>query len=501
MNEKMKVNNIKGKLIGFYQAKKRLVWIGGAVLLILAAVLVIFLLREDEVLENVQYARVVRGSITESIEEVGYVEAQPSTVITWQAGGIVGEFDLQIGDQVKKDNVLMELELSSWPNESLEAKTSLLDAQVELENMIIADSDFQTTLQTLSDAEWNLIDKKADRDAWNYGGSSDERIDSVRTHYDETEKVKWELEAEYEALRKTLDEDDPALVEAFEALQDAVDERYIYLRALNQILMHPYTIEVETDFIEYEQAKDAVEQARAEYNRLVDNSQEVEAAKANVQAFQNTVNMAKIIAPFDGTVTEISTMPGEMITNGTRAVQIDNLENLVVNVDVSEIEISKVEIGHPVVITFDALPYQEFSGSVSGVSSAGTDDSGTVEFHVIVTIEDADESVKPGFTAVVSIITSQTEDVLLVPNQALMDKKGNNIVMVSGQDGVPIPVRVEVGTSSEAFTEIISGDIEEGDQLKVVVNVSEDVFGGGFGMMGGMRQITGGGDGRPPDRE
>ena len=495
----MNVNNIKEKLIDFYKEKKRLVWIGGAVLLILAAVLVIFFTRKNPDEEKVQYVLVSRGSIMESIGEVGYVEAQPSAVITWQAGGIVGEFDLQIGDQVKKDDVLMELELSSWPNESLQAKTSLLDAQVELETMISADSDFQTALQTLSDAEWNLIDKKADRDAWNYGGSSDERIDSVRAHYDETERVRWELEAEYDALRKTLDEDDPALIEAFEALQDAVDERYIYLRALNQILMHPYTIEVETDFIEYEQAKDAVEQARAEFNRLVDNSQEVEAAEANVQAFQNTVNMAKIIAPFDGTVTEISTLPGEMITSGTRAVQIDNLDNLVVKVDVSEIDISKVEIGYPVVVTLDALPYQEFRGSVSGVSSAGTDDSGTVEFHVVVTIEDADESVKPGFTAVASIITSQVDDTLLVPSKALSGKNGRNMVMAVSEDDNTKKVMVEVGASSEAFTEIISGDIEEGDQLVVVVNASEDMFGGGFGMMGGMRQINRGGGSRPPD--
>ncbi len=410
----MDMKKTKEKLINMYQASKRLVWIGGVALLILVAILVVFTSRGNTIEENVQYVQVNRGSITESIGEVGNVESQPSAVITWQSSGVVGEFALNVGDQVKKDDVLMELELSSWSNESLQAKSDLLDAHIMLENLISTDSDFQIALQTLSDAEWTLIDKRADRDAWNYGGSSDERIDAVRAYFDASEHTLWVLEAEYEALRKTLNEDDPALIEAYEAVQAAELERDSYLRAMNQILGINYGhLNVETDFIEYEQAKAAVELARSAYNRLLDNTQEIAAAEASVQAFQNRVDMAKIIAPFDGTVTEISTRPGEMIQSGTLAVQLDDLDNLVVNVNVSEIDISKVEIGHPVVITFDALPYKEYSGFVSGISSAGKDESGTVEFRVTVTIGDADESVKPGFTAVVSIITSQAEDVLL----------------------------------------------------------------------------------------
>jgi HlyD family secretion protein len=497
----MDMNNIKEKLVDFYQAKKRLVWIGSGVLLILAAAIVIFIPRSNTVAENIQVVQVSRGSIIESISEVGNVEAQPSAIITWQSSGVVGEFDLQVGDHVKKDDLLIELELSSWSNESLQAQSALLDARIALENLLSADSDFQTALQTLSDAEWTLIDKKADRDAWNYGGSSDERIDAVLANYESAKHAMWVLESDYEALRKILDEDDPALIEAYETIQATDLERDSYLRALNQILGHPYDLDVETDFIEYDQARAAVGHARAAYKRLLDNSQEIAAAEANVLALQNMINMAKIIAPFDGTVTEISIRPGEMIQSGARAVQLDDLDNLVVNVDVSEIDISKVEIGHPVVITFDALPYREFSGFVSGISSAGMDKSGTVEFRVTVTIEDADESVKTGFTAVVSIITSQTEDVLLVPNQALRNINGNNSVVVLGENGDPMPVRVEVGASSEAFTEIISEDIAEGNQLIVVTESIGSGFGGGFGIMGGMRQVTGGGGGKPSDQQ
>ena len=188
-------------MIDFYQVKKHLVWIGGGILLVAAAALVIFIPRGTTATENTQYAQVSRGSITESIGEVGYVEAQPSAVITWHSDGVVGEFDLQVGDQVIKNDVLVELELSSWSNESLQAQSALLDAQIALENILGADSDFQTALQTLTDAEWTLRDKKEDRDAWNYGGSSDERIDAVLANYESAKQAMWVLEADYEALR------------------------------------------------------------------------------------------------------------------------------------------------------------------------------------------------------------------------------------------------------------------------------------------------------------
>ena len=49
-----------------------------------------------------------------------------------------------------------------------------------------------------------------------------------------------------------------------------------------------------------------MEQARNAYNRYLDQSEEIAAAEANVQALQNTIDQARIVAPFAGTITEIS---------------------------------------------------------------------------------------------------------------------------------------------------------------------------------------------------
>ena len=486
----------KGK--DFYDSRRKWVWIGAGVLAAgLVAAILIPTGTADIADEDIQYAQVMRGSIMESIGEVGFVEAEPSAAVTWKSGGIIADYSVAVGDYVEKDQVLLELEFSSWPNASLEAQADLLDAQLDLENLITADTDFQAALLAVTDAEWALRDKKEDRDAWNWAQSPDERIDAVRASYLASVQDYWVAEAEYETKRVALDEGDPNLKAAFDALQAADLERDKLLRALNQILGHSYDNDVETDFIEYDQALDDLLLARMDYERQLDNSQEIAAAKARVQALENTVNNARILAPFDGTVTYIAYLPGENAESGEVAIQIDDLDNLVVNTTITEVDIAKIAIGQDVIVAFDAIPYKEYSGVVTRIASAGNNSSGTIEFNVSVTITNPDMGIKPGFSADISIITGQAENALLVPNEALLGQNGNYRVMIvrDGQD--PMPVPVQIGASSDAYTEIISGDIYEEDQLMIITNLSgSQSRGSGLGLMGGMGQVTGvGGNG------
>ena len=131
---------------------------------------------------------------------------------------------------------------------------------------------------------------------------------------------------------------------------------------LNYLLGTYYSYAADTDFILYDQAEAAVEEARIDYNRYLDQTDEIAAAEANVQALENTINQSRIIAPFDGTVTDISAVSGQRVSSGDTAVRIDNLDNLVVEVAVSEVDINKVSEGQKAVVTFDALPEKEYEG-------------------------------------------------------------------------------------------------------------------------------------------
>ena len=194
-------------------------------------------------------------------------------------------------------------------------------------------------------------------------------------------------------------------------------------------------------------------------------------------------------------MTDISAVSGQRVSSGDTAVRIDNLDNLVVEVAVSEVDINKVSEGQKAVVTFDALPEKEYEGEVNSISAAGSDDSGVVEFNVTVKVLNADADVKPGFTSVVSIITSSIENALLVPNGAVVSRDGSSAVILVGSDNSTTIVPVETGASSDTFTEIVSGEIAEGNTLAVYATSSDNQFMmGGFGVMGGA-------GGPPPEGE
>lgn len=478
------------KVQEFYKTRKKWVLIGAGALVVIIIGGVFLASRSTSAKEQttVQYAEVTKGSLTESIDVVGTLEAQPMVELGWESSGIVSPFDLATGSKVTKGQVLLSLEESSLSSSILQAQSDLLDAEAALDNLKVANSDLFTAAQTLADAEYTLRTYKTNRDHWNYKGSSWDAIDAARQSYYAAKQVVWEKDAAYKALFN-LDGKDPKRVAAYKAYQDAVEASEKALRGVNNLLGVYYTYAVETDFINYESALAAVEEARIDYNRYLDQTDEIAAAEANVQALQNTINQAHIVAPFDGTITSISAVTGEKVASGDTALRIDNLGNLVVEVAVSEVDINKVSIGQKAVVTFDALPDKEYEGEVTNIASAGSDDSGVVEFSVKVKVLNADEAVKPGFTAVVSVITSQVQDALLVPNGAVVSRDGSSAVVKVDASGSTSIVPVKTGASSDVYTQITSGEIAEGDTLAVYSADSS----GNFPMMGGFGMMVGGG--------
>lgn len=474
-------------------------WFGigaGALALMITAVVLFFPGNSDAGQTQVVYVEAMTGNISETIDVIGSLRAVPSITLAWESGGIVSPYSLQTGDRVEKDQVLMALNDSSVSATILQAQTDLLAAKTTLENLLVSNTNLHTAAQELADLEYSLKKYRTDRNYWNFKGTSWDVIESARADYNAAEQVRWEKEAAYNAL-SDLDTDDPARVSAYEVLKEATQESDNYRRWLSNHLGVYYSHSVETDFIEYDIALGEVQQARNAYNRYIDQSDEISAAEAQVQALQNTIDQARIVAPFAGTVTEINAVSGELVSSGDTAVRIDNLDHLMVDVYISEIDINKVAIGQRAILTFDALPNKEFQGIIESISSVGTDDNGVVEFRVQVALVDTDPSVLPGFTAVVSIITSEQADALLVPTQAIQTSNGQPVVKKTNADGSIQIIAVELGAVSDQYTQIVGGEITTGDVLEVTITSQTTT--GGLPMDGSMmrqfNQVTGNGGG------
>lgn len=451
--------------------RKKLIWIisGLAILAAVSFAVLPALANGSTGQSTAQTAQVERGSITETVDALGAVSAEPTALLTWESGGIVSAYNLKVGDQMEKGDVLLGLEESSKSVDILQAQTSMLEAQAELDKLLAADTNYQNALKEVTYQEIILKNKYSQRHEFYSTEVSDERVDAVRANYTKARQEVWELEAEYEKVRK-LDEKDPQRVAAYDALQAGILKRDSLLRALSQILGTPFGFRAESYFNAYDQQVALVAETRATYERNLSSSEEISAARAKVQVLQNTINQASVIAPFSGTVTEISAVTGEQVSTGDTALQLDDLSKLTVDLDISQMEINDIQLGQSAELTFSAIPNRTYSGTVMKISEAGTDNDGVISFSVRVALADADKLVKPGFTVTVNIITNQVDDVLLVPNTAIQyDADGAAYVMAAGDLGGFTPVPIETGARSDVYTELKSGDLKEGDRLAVVL--------------------------------
>jgi len=191
--------------------------------------------------------------------------------------------------------------------------------------------------------------------------------------------------------------------------------------------------------------------------------------------------LARVTSPFAGIVTEAYPLQGDLVSAGTTAFRIDDLSSLLVDVEVSEVDINNVSVGQPVTLTFDAILGNTYNGEVVEVAQTGTVSAGVVNFKVTVRITDADSLVKPGMTAAVNITVKELNDVLLVPNRAVRLSDGDRVIYLL-QDNAPVKTTIRLGSSSDTMSVLLSGDVKEGDS--VILNPPTDFMGPGGGPFG-----------------
>ena len=385
-----------------------------------------------------------RGTLTATIGATGTVRARQTAVLIWQAAGTVDTVNVKVGDNIPEDFVMALLKKESLPQSIIAAEADLADAQKTLDDLLNSDTALAEAVIALRDAEEAYV--KADNYLHYLENSRRIPQTSVRTFLIRTPRG-------FEYRTKTKNFKGPA--------------------------PEDWIIEAENDLA---LKKANFDEAQRTFDRLTSgNTSEIAAAQARVEAAQATKNLARVIAPFAGTVTESLTLPGDQVGAGETAFRLDNLSSLLVDVKISEVDINNVSIGQPVTLTFDAILGKEYHGEIVEVTQAGTVDQGVVNFTVTVELTDPDAMVKPGMTAGVNIVVEELKNVLLVPNRAVRLVDGERVVYVL-VDGEPVTKEVRLGSSSDTMSIVASGDVAEGDQiiLNPPVEFGPGRPGGGF---------------------
>jgi len=416
----------------------------GLLVVVLIASAFIFVRRSNaNTNSQFQTAKAERGNLTATIGATGTVRARQSAVLVWQAAGTVDTVNVKVGDNIPADFVMAYLAKTSLPQTVIMAEADLADAKKSLDELMSSDTARAQAVIDLKVAQ-EAYDKAANY--LHYLQNSKKVPQSETRLFLETKRNTWMY------LYKTKTFRGPA------------PEEWI-IDATNDLAL------------KQSQLKDA----QREFDRLNNgNMQDILAAQARVDAAQATLNLARVISPFAGTVTESYPLPGDQVSPETTAFRLDNLSSLLVDVKVSEVDINNVTIGQPVSLTFDAILGKEYHGKVVDVTQAGTADQGVVNFTVTVEVTDADPMVKPGMTAAVNVVVKEMQNVLLIPNRTVRVVNGQRVVYVL-VDGKAVQKDITLGSSSDTMSVLASGDVKEGDP--VILNPPDQ--GGRGGPFGG----------------
>jgi HlyD family secretion protein len=133
----------------------------------------------------------------------------------------------------------------------------------------------------------------------------------------------------------------------------------------------------------------------------------VQQAQASVESAQAKLAQGTLTAPFDGTVTLLSIIPGEFVAADQAVITLATLDKLQVETsDLSERDITNVHIGDPANVFIEALN-KNISGKVIRISPRADTVGGDVVFKVTIAPDEQPEGLLWGMTAEVEILSGE----------------------------------------------------------------------------------------------
>jgi HlyD family secretion protein len=237
---------------------------------------------------------------------------------------------------------------------------------------------------------------------------------------------------------------------------------------------------------DYDRAKASYDTARARFYaataqlRVLEQGSNVESLDEGIEITEQdrqeieketreAIASMTLISPISGIVLSQDTDKGSAVIplssayGGTVIMIIADVSEKHFRGDVDEADIGKVHLGLPARIFVEAYPDDPFQAKLTHISPQGREEEEIVNFEIRATIEDPENKLRFGMSADAELILEEHEDVLVIPEGAIIYEDEKTYVNVQ-DDSIPEGIRkVEVtkGITDGLRTEVLSG-LEEG---------------------------------------
>lgn len=210
-------------------------------------------------------------------------------------------------------------------------------------------------------------------------------------------------------------------------------------------------------------ARSALQRAQAAAAAAAPGGSDEQLLQQRLAAARAALERTRIRARFDGVVQVRAVEPGDVVQPGTALLQIARADSREILVPLDEKELGPVAIGQSALIIADAYPTEVLEGRVSFIAPAVDTNRGTIDVHLEL-LESAD-FLRQGMTVSVDIRTASRDQALVIPNDALFNRRGDSaevLRLAGGRLAERVPVRL--GLRGTGLTEVVEG-VGAGDVL------------------------------------
>jgi len=213
-------------------------------------------------------------------------------------------------------------------------------------------------------------------------------------------------------------------------------------------------------------------------------------AKAAFKVAETNLRYTRILSPVDGIVISRNVDIGQTVAASFQTPTLftiaQDLTKMQIDTNIAESDIGVVKLGQEVDFTVDAYPDITFKGKVWQKRQAPITVQNVVTYDVVIQVDNGDLKLMPGMTANVSVIIQTKREVLRLTNAATRfrmtdrsapagagakagagasEKKGPAVWVL--ENGKPKRVAITPGISDGTYTEVVSGELKEGQQVIV----------------------------------
>ena len=460
-------------------------------------------------------ARVERGNLRNTVTATGALQAVTTVQVGSQASGTISALYADFNSVVKKGQVVAQLDPSTAKAQVEQARANLQNARASLANARAAVVNAQAGV---SDAQAKGLAARSTVQNTQAGVSGAEaNVAVLKAQQDDA----LSLLKQQESLLKAgviAQRDYDVAITAYKTAEAKYNQAVAQLNQAKSSEQSSSTAGIAQSQAAIEQSKAQVQQAQAQVAQA---QAQVQQAEAALSVAEVNLSHTTITSPIDGIVVSRDVNVGQTVAASLSAPTLftiaNDLTQMQVIANIDQADIGLVEQAKSVKFSVDAFPGKEFDGKIEQMRLNPVNVQNVVTYNVVIDVDNPDQKLKPGMTANLTITIDERNNVLKVPNSALrftpqdattqrtgagqgqgqgqrqgrrQQQQGDNaagsgnggenrfapasapvlpgqvrVVWVMGQNGKPERRRITVGLSDGSATEVVDGDLKEGDMV------------------------------------